>query len=69
MLCAWCVKENRLTCQINHLLPEDSPCKESEWPGPLCTKRKEVKAYVGPCPTCHEERDFDLPCPYCGEVE
>jgi hypothetical protein len=24
---------------------------------------------VGACETCHEEREYDMPCPHCGEVE
>ena len=68
MLCAWCVKESRTTCQINHLIPQFSPCKESERPDQTHVV-EHIKAYVAPCPTCYEERDLDLPCPYCGEVE
>jgi hypothetical protein len=26
-------------------------------------------AILGACDTCHEERDYDLPCPHCGDIE
>ena len=69
MLCHWCKDKGRSDCLINGIFTDELPCRPMKEPEPETTERKVVKALVGGCPTCHEERDLDLPCPYCGECE